>query len=147
MLVMHGLTIIDLGTDDLATAWPLARTASPWLSLDGWKCSVEEIIGHGGGVIAVVAPDGCLHGVATYQPIDKRRAGRVLFIETLVTFELSRKALVRRFLCESLERMSLALGCDGIAVSMPADTVQDSWRSGDWLAGTPKEASRGLLFS
>jgi hypothetical protein len=133
---MPGLTIIDLEPDKFARAWPLVRIVSPWLNPEAWQGSAEELIAHGGGVISVVAPDGCLHGVATYQPIDKSRAGRVLYVETLVAFELSRRALVRQFLCDCLERLAPTLGCDVIAVSMPVGgSVPKSWRSADWLAG------------
>jgi len=153
---MPGLTIIDLEPDELARAWPLVRIVSPWLNPEAWRGSAEELIAHGGGVISVVAPDGCLHGVATYEPIDKSRAGRVLYVETLVTFELSRRAPVRQYLCDCLERLAPALGCDAIAVSMPVGgSVPKSWRSADWLAGagsdSPQVPSRscgpGLLFS
>lgn len=153
---MPQFTIIDLEADELAQAWPLVRMASPWLDQATWQSSAEELIGHGGGVVAVVAPDGWLHGLATYQPIDKARAGRVLYVETLVTFELIRRAPVRQFLCDCLEWLAPALGCDTIAVSMPAGgTVPKSWRSADWLGGgsrtsTPlatRSCGPGLLFS
>jgi hypothetical protein len=151
-----GLTIIDLEPDELARAWPLVRMVSPWLNPAAWQGSAEELIAQGGGVISVVAPDGCLHGVATYEPIDKSRAGRVLYVETLVTFELSRRAPVRQYLCDCLERLAPALGCDAIAVSMPVGgSVPKSWRGADWLAGASSDSRQapsrscapGLLFS
>ena len=117
---MPGLTIIDLEPDELARAWPLVRIVSPWLNPEAWQGSAEELIAHGGGVISVVAPDGCLHGIATYEPIDKSRTGRVLYVETLVTFELSRRAPARHALCDALDLLGHAFVCRSVVLPLPS---------------------------
>jgi hypothetical protein len=131
------LTVIELEREELAKAWPLVRAASRSLRADDWQETATQLIAKGGGVIAVVAQDGCFHGVATYQPIEDGRGGRILYLETLVTFELSRRAPVRQLLCDCLERLASALGCDSIAVSMAVNSLPKTWRNADWLAGAP----------
>jgi hypothetical protein len=138
---MPRLTVIELEREELAKAWPLVRAVSPSLGPDDWQETATELIAEGGGVIAVVAQDGCFHGVATYQPIEDRRGGRILYLETMVTFELSRRAPVRQLLCDCLERLAAALGCDSIAVSMPVGSLPKTWRSADWLAGAARDPS------
>jgi hypothetical protein len=146
---MPRLTVIELERDELAKAWPLVRAVSSSLDPEEWQRSAAELIRQGGGVVAVVAQDGCLHGVATYQPVDKAPASRFLYLETMVTFELSRRAPVRQLLCDCLECLAAALGCDSIAVRMPVGSLPESWRSADWLAGATHGADRSprLLHS
>jgi hypothetical protein len=138
---MTQLTILELDAADVQRAWPLARMAAPSLWLGGWEQSARDLIERHGKVLAVAAPDGCFHGIATAEVMEKPRGARVLYVETLVTLELSRRAPVRSFLCDSLERLAAKLGCNGVAVAAPSDSrVPRSWRSPDWLAATrPKD--------
>lgn len=125
---MTQFTSLELESDELAEAWPLVRLVAPWLDLRGWRQSTEELVSRGGGVIAVVAPDGCFHGIATYERINRQPMGHALFVGTFVTCELSRRAPVRRFLCDAIERLSAVLDCDAIAiVEPPGGYVPASW--------------------
>lgn len=113
---MPELDVIELNQDELALVWPLVRTASPRLRLDGWRALAEALIDRGGGVLAVAAPDRALHGVATYEMIEKPRFGRMLHVDTLVTFELSGRAPARAILVAALRQLSQALGCSGTLI-------------------------------
>jgi hypothetical protein len=146
---MPRLTVIDLERDELAKAWALVRAVSASTGVEEWEESASELIARGGGVIGVVAQDGCLHGVATYRPIGDGKGGRILYLETLVTFELSRRAPVRQLLCDRLERLASVLGCDSIAVSMPVGSLPKNWRSAGWLAGGAADPapSPGIMLS
>lgn len=125
---MPQFTILQLEPEELARAWPLVRLVAPWLDPDGWQQSAEKLLSSGGGVIAVVAPDGCFHGLATYELTRRRTMGQALVIRTFVTFELSRRAPVKAFLCDAIERISAALGCDAIVIAEPpGGYVPASW--------------------
>jgi hypothetical protein len=114
---MLQLDVVELDYDDIPLAWPLVRTATPQLGLDAWRAAAESVIDRGGGVLAVTAADRALHGVATYEAIEKPSFGRVLHVETLVTFELRVRAPARRALIEALIQLSSALGCCEIVIS------------------------------
>jgi hypothetical protein len=114
---MLHFTVADLDSRELASAWPLIRTAAPELGPDGWQSLGEALIQRGGGVIAVAAEGGGYLGVATYEPVDKPRSGRVLQVDRLVAFELTRRAPIRRILCEELEELAPQLGCTATVVS------------------------------
>ena len=113
------LDIVELDQDELALAWPLVRATSPQLQLDGWQLFAEALMDRGGGVLAVAATDRALHGVATYETIEKPRFGRVLHVDVLVTFELTRRAPARAALMNALTQLSAALGCSGTVISAP----------------------------
>jgi hypothetical protein len=111
------LDVIELDQDELALAWPLVRASSPELQLEGWQTFAEALIDRGGGVLAVAAPDQALHGVATYEPIEKPRFGRMLHVDTLVIFELSGSAPTRKVLVGALRQVAAALGCSETVIS------------------------------
>lgn len=117
---MGHFSISRIDGADLALAWPLARAAAPSATLDGWRDAVRRLMARGGGVIAASAEDGCFHGLATYEPVVKLRAGRVLQVELLAAFELSRRSPVRRALLEGLERIARSSGCQAISVPVPS---------------------------
>lgn len=118
-IAMPELDLIELDQDELALAWPLVRASSPELQLYGWQAFAEALIDRGGGVLAAAAPDRTLHGIATYEAIDKPTFGRVLHVDTLVTFELSSRAPTRKLLVSALGRLSAALACSATVISAP----------------------------
>ena len=114
---MPDLDVIELDQDELALAWPLVRTSCPRLEPAGWQALAESLIDRGGGVLGVAAPDRALHGVATYETIEKPKFGRVLHVDTLVTFELSGRAPARAVLVGALRRISEERGCSATLIS------------------------------
>src|SRR3712207_2905070 len=105
------LSIAQLPREKLPLAWPLARTAASMLSLASWLARMGELFERGGGVLAVEAQDGLIRGIAAYEPVQKPRAKRVFQVDTLVTFELNRRAPVEQALCAALDRLVLDFGC------------------------------------
>lgn len=116
---MLQFTITELDKRDLREAWPLVRSASPQLRLEQWEELASELIDRGGGVVGVGAEGSGFLGVATYEAVDRPHAGKVLRVDTLVTFELSRRAPIRRILCDELDELAPKLGCDVITVALP----------------------------
>ena len=115
-------TVADLSREELASAWPLVRTVAPEADLDQWESFAAGLLDRGGGIIAVSGEDEVILGVATYEAADKLRLGRVLQVEVLVTFELTRRAPVRLVLCNALDRIAPLLGCKAVAVTAPGRT-------------------------
>ena len=113
---MSQLTVRQLHSSELAQAWPLVRTAARYSSAEAWQRSAGNLIGRGGGVVAIGAEDGCFHGIATYEPVPSPRGGRVLQVDTLATFEFSRRAPVRHALCEALFGFARLFDCEAISV-------------------------------
>lgn len=108
--------LFHLDQDEIGLAWPLARTAHPQLQLEGWNRLFVDLKSRGGGVLALAAPDDVLHGIATYEPVEKPRCGRVLSVSTLVTFELNARAPVERLLRQGLDRLAKQLSCTAVLV-------------------------------
>lgn len=115
---MLHFTVRQLTREQLASAWPLVRAAGAALDLDRWLKAGRRLLGKGGGILAVATDEGTLHGVATFEPVEEAAAGKVLRVDTLVTFEFSRRAPVRTALCDALEKLGAALGCDAVAVNV-----------------------------
>lgn len=114
---MSHFTVENLQKEQLREAWPVVRTSGLEANVDWWVADAVELIERGGGVLVARAPDGGIHGVATYVVAGKFPFARVLAVERLITFELNRSAPVRHTLCETLERVAAALNCTGVALS------------------------------
>ena len=89
-------------------------------SLAGGSRQATDLIERGGGILAARAPDGTIHGVATYEVAKKALLGRVLAVDTLITFELSRRAPARRALCDALDLLGHAFDCRNIVLPIPS---------------------------
>ena len=89
-------------------------------SAEWWLTEAAALIERGGGILAARAPDGSVHGVATYEVARKGLLGRVLAVDTLITFELSRRAPARHALHEALELLANAFDCRSVVVPLPS---------------------------
>lgn len=114
---MPDLHIAELQLDQLALAWPLASRGASAGNLGSWLARMGELIERGGGILAARAEDGLIHGIAVYEPVGRPRAQRVLQVDTLVTFELSRRAPVEHALCQALNRLVRDFPCDCLAIA------------------------------
>lgn len=112
---MSHFIVGDLQKEQLDEAWPVVRTSGLEANAEWWVHDAAELIERGGGVLAARAPDGSIHGIATYELVGKPPLAELLAVEILVTFELNRSAPARRTLCEALEQVATAFGCTGIA--------------------------------
>jgi hypothetical protein len=83
-------------------------------SPQGWDAEAAALIRRGGGVLAARAPDGALHGLASYEIVERRGAGRELAVGRLIAFELNRRQPVRNELVGALQRISEARGCTSV---------------------------------
>ena len=138
---MPDLRIRQLDREDVARAWPLVRSKSRLSSLSGWNRFAHDLFERSGGIIAVSVEDGCLHGIATYEPITKGNSGRVLNVEIMVAFELSRRAPVRQALCDALLGFARLFDCDSVRITMLDGTVVEH-PAGPAGAEQCREASR-----
>jgi len=121
---MLRFTVAELDRRDLAQVWPLVRTASSHLRLEEWERHWQKLVDRGGGAIGVAGEAGGFLGVATYEAVTKPRAGRVLKVDTLVTFELTRRPRIRQILCDELDELAPRLGCEALAVSAPKPAIR-----------------------
>jgi hypothetical protein len=117
---MPAFAIEHLDEQKLLDAWPLLRSTNAEPLPTWWENEALELMGRGGGVLAARAGDGCVHGVATYECVHRPRAGSVLAVDRLVTFELNRKEPVKRALCEALYVIAAAFCCSAVALPLPA---------------------------
>jgi hypothetical protein len=109
--VMGQFTIDHLSEDGLLHVWPVVRMAHSHANANWWLSEATALIGRGGGILAARAPDGIIHGVATYEVAKKALLGRILAVDTLITFELSRRAPARHALSDALELLRHAFDC------------------------------------
>jgi hypothetical protein len=116
---MPAFTIEHLDEHKLLDAWPILRSAGAEPLPDWWENEALELMERGGGVLAARAPDGSVHGVATYECVHRPSAGSVLAVDRLVTFELNRKEPVKEALREALHRIASAFCCTCVALPLP----------------------------
>lgn len=117
---MAQFAIEHLNEDRLAQAWPVVCMSHSHANADWWISEGTALIGRGGGILAARAPDGIIHGVATYEVARKNVLGRVLAVGTLVTFELSRRAPARHALCDALDLLGHAFVCRSVVLPLPS---------------------------
>jgi GNAT superfamily N-acetyltransferase len=109
--------IENLDQDEVVLAWPLVRSFEPALELHAWRARAEVVIDGGGGIIAAQSADGIIHGLATYEVVERPTFGSVLDVATFVTFELTRQGYARRALLDRLNRICRSLGCVATVIS------------------------------
>jgi hypothetical protein len=117
---MARFAIEHLSGGELLEAWPVVRMSDAHANCEWWLSEAADLIERGGGILAARAPDGTLHGIATYAVTRKPLLGRVLAVDTLTTFELSRRAPARNALCDALELLASAFDCRGIVLPLPS---------------------------
>jgi hypothetical protein len=122
---MPELSVLQLSECQLAHAFPLVRAAARVTS-DRWEAFGRELIAAGGGILAIQADDGCLHGLAAFRRCETLRHDVSLQVEILVAFELSRSAPVRRALCEAIREHAKARRCHSIVYTMAAHSHADA---------------------
>lgn len=116
---MQDLTVEALDAAQLTRVYPLIRSATR-VSLARWEEFGRELLVGGGGVLAVSAPDNCIHGVAAYRPSRNLRHDQSLDVEVIVAFDLRADDRVRQALCQELERIAADLGCGALNFTVPA---------------------------
>lgn len=116
---MPDLKLRNLAGRQLLEAYPLVRSATR-VSQERWEEFGRELIAGGGGVLAVTAPDGCIHGVAAFRPRHNLRHRQSLDVEVFVAFELGSDHRVRERLYAALERLGENLGCETLTLTTAA---------------------------
>ncbi len=114
---MSQFTVIHLQADRFDEAFPLVRMSAPNASLDQWRHFAGQLRTKDGGVLAALACDGRPHGLAVFRMEDGLGQGRTLKVEPMVTFELNRSAPVRSALCQALELLAGARGCETLVIA------------------------------
>ena len=116
---MQDLKVRSLDVEGLGSAYPLIRSATR-VSQQRWEEFGRELIEGGGGVLAVISPDGCIHGVAAFRPGPSLRHEQSLEVEVIVAFELHGDDRVREQLCTTLERVAAAYRCRSVNFTVAA---------------------------
>jgi len=111
-------TIEHLEESAILDAWPLLRSAGSEPLPDWWENEARALIGRGGGVLAARAPDGSVHGLATYECVHRQPKGSVLAVDRLVTLELNRKEPAKEALGGALRMIACAFCCSAIALPL-----------------------------
>ena len=116
---MQELTVQSLDIEQLGSAYPLIRSATR-VGPERWQEFGRDLISGGGGVLAVIAPDGCIHGVAAFRSSKHLRHDQSLDVEVIVAFELQGNDRVRERLCSELVGVAAANGCGSVNFTMAA---------------------------
>lgn len=114
---MPKLFITTLEPERLADAYPLIRHLA-WVGSAQWEKFARELGDKGGGVLAVEAEDGHIHGVAAYLPVTSLKHGKALRVEAIAAFELSHAAPVRNLLSEALDDLARSQGCSAVIMNL-----------------------------
>ena len=129
---MPDLIVESVGSHRLAEIYPLIRSATH-VSLEQWEAFGRELLAGSGGILAVTAPDDCVHGAAAYRPVSNLRHQKSLDVEVIVAFDLRGDDRVRELLCRELERIAANLQCSTINLMVGAKTAEPSSRARDGL--------------
>jgi hypothetical protein len=129
---MPDLIVESVGLHRLAEIYPLIRSATR-VSLERWEEFSKELLAGCGGVLAVTAPDDCIHGAAAYRAVGNLRHQRSLDVEVIVAFELRGDDRVRKLLCHALEKIAADLDCSAVNFTVEAKTAERSSRAREGL--------------
>ena len=111
---MPQFQLSHLSPDKMDMAFGLVRIAIPGTRLPDWQRYANSLLVSGGAILALTAPDGSIHAIASYMPEPSLRYGRVLRVDTFIAFELSRRAPARKALCDALQAMAEGLDCSTV---------------------------------
>ena len=114
---MQNFIVKSLRVDQLEQVYPLIRAATR-VSLSRWKEFGGELLAGNGGVLAVTAPDKCIHGAAAYRPNRNLRHEQSLEVEVIVAFDFRGNDEVRTVLCRELERIAADLRCNALNLTV-----------------------------
>lgn len=82
-----------------------------------WTDFTQHIALCGGGVLAVRAETGHIHGIAAYLPVKSLRLGPALHVEVFVAFELGPSSAVRSKLLSALEEVAKNMNCPTVTLN------------------------------
>jgi hypothetical protein len=116
---MPSLVVKELESHRMAEAYPLIRRSAR-VGPDQWVKFGRDLVAKGGGVLAALAEDSRVHGVAAYLPVISLKHGRALRVEAIAAFELGHASLVRNALSSALDKMARQRGCDVVMISLEA---------------------------
>jgi hypothetical protein len=116
---MPKLLVSNLELERVSEAYPLIRRQAQ-VGPEQWEAFCRQLAQQGGGVLAVMAEDERVHGVAAYLPVTSLRHGSALRVEAIAAFELSHISRVRDVLSVALDELARQKGCDVLMVSLDA---------------------------
>ena len=101
----------------LDAAYPLVRSLAPGVSVDDWLTYARKARMRG-GLLGLIGPEGTLFGMLAYRHEEHLQRGRILHVDSFITFELSRAAPGRKALCEAAEALARKHGCTAIEIRL-----------------------------
>lgn len=116
---MPRLFVSNLELGRVSEAYPLIRRMAR-VGAQQWEAFCRQLALNGGGVLAVLAEDHRVHGVAAYLPVASLRHGSALRVEAIAAFELSHVSLVRNALSAALDELARQKGCEALMISVDA---------------------------
>lgn len=116
---MPRLLVSNLELGRVSEAYPLIRRMAR-VGPEQWEAFCRQLAEQGGGVLAVLAEDHRVHGVAAYLPVASLRHGSALRVEAIAAFELSHVSPVRTALSAALDELARQKGCEALMVSLDA---------------------------
>ena len=116
---MPRLFVSNLELGRVSEAYPLIRRQAQ-VGPEQWEAFCRQLVEQGGGVLAVLAEDQRVHGVAAYLPVTSLRHGSALRVEAIAAFELSHISRVRDVLSAALDELARKKGCEVLMVSLDA---------------------------
>ena len=120
---MPSLKVRSIGAEELSQVYPLVRSATR-VSLERWVEFGRDLLRDGGGVLAVLAPDLCVHGVAAYRLSGNLRHEQTLDVEVIVAFDLRGDDRVRAALCKELERIATDRRCTAVNFTVAGKSAE-----------------------
>jgi hypothetical protein len=115
--------LLDL--DQAREAYPLVRHKAR-VSIEQWIGFCAYLASCGGGVLAVRAETGQIHGVAAYLPTQSLKLGRALRVEVFVAFEMWPASAVRDHLLTALDDIAEQRACPNLMLNLDVRGLIDN---------------------
>lgn len=114
-----------LDVEQAREAYPLVRHKAR-VSVEQWIGFCAYLGSCGGGVLAVRAETGQIHGIAAYLPTQSLRLGRALRVEVFVAFEMWPAFAVRDRLLTALDDIAEQLDCATLMLNLDVRGLVDN---------------------
>ena len=127
-------SVVDMDENALSAAYPLIRTATPYVSAEQ-RLDYARKVRIRGGLLGLMGPQSTLFGLLTYRCEESLCHGRIFVVDNFLTFELNRAAPGRQALCGAAEALARKQGCNAIELRLDSRgfAIDRSAKARSWL--------------
>lgn len=111
-------SVRQISEQEAPSALPLVQLRYPEMTAASWKCRVQELGEHGGGIAAVQCERGYFYGILLFEPAETPEGERVLNVTDVVALTLTGQENVRSLMLEWSDQHARDLDCERIDIRL-----------------------------